>query len=262
MNNKKRGIIYILKNKINNKCYVGQTVNKFYKRWNSHCSKLKNFIINNAIRKYGKNNFIKYIYYDIPILLLDYFEKDLIKNLNTLVPNGYNLQNGGNKNKTHHKITIEKLRKSHLGKKLTEETKKKISLKNKGKIISNKTKLKISIANSGKNNGMYGRVGKNNPKWGKKLSKEIRDKISKRLTGRKIKLNNNQLIKMKERMIGDNNPMKKNKNKEKVSKKLKGRKLTEEHKNKLRLAKLGKKRKPHSEETKKKISIALRKENE
>lgn len=46
----------------------------------------------------------------------------------------------------------------HLGKKHSEEHKRKISEANKGKIISEAARNKISIANSGENNGMYGKT--------------------------------------------------------------------------------------------------------
>ena len=31
------GIIYLIKNKIDNKCYVGQTIRTLKKRWSEHC---------------------------------------------------------------------------------------------------------------------------------------------------------------------------------------------------------------------------------
>lgn len=55
--------IYKITNKINNKCYIGQSVD-IYQRWDGHRSSSRpiedggdNFIIHNAIRKYGLNNF-------------------------------------------------------------------------------------------------------------------------------------------------------------------------------------------------------------
>lgn len=55
------------------------------------------------------------------------------------------------------------------GRKLPENTIKKLVIANTGKVYSEESKLKISVANSGKNNGMFN----------KKHSQEIREKIGK-----------------------------------------------------------------------------------
>ena len=56
------GIIYIIKNNINKKVYIGQTIQTIEKRWQGHCRKgshdgEKNMAIKKAILKYGKENF-------------------------------------------------------------------------------------------------------------------------------------------------------------------------------------------------------------
>lgn len=51
--------IYLIKNKINNKCYVGFT-NRIKKRWKEHillAESGEGFKLHSAIRKYGKDNF-------------------------------------------------------------------------------------------------------------------------------------------------------------------------------------------------------------
>lgn len=88
--------IYLIRNKINGKCYVGQSISP-YRRFISHISRSNNnednSIIHSAIRKYGKENF------ELKILewTEDYNqrEKDLIEEYNTLAPNGYNILKGG-----------------------------------------------------------------------------------------------------------------------------------------------------------------------
>ena len=50
------GSIYLIKNKINGKCYVGQSVN-VEKRWGEHINNDKS-LIGKALSKYGENNFI------------------------------------------------------------------------------------------------------------------------------------------------------------------------------------------------------------
>lgn len=61
MNNKFPYCVYLIKNKINNKCYVGKTSNE-NKRWRDHIRKseggqYKNQPIHCALKKYGWNNF-------------------------------------------------------------------------------------------------------------------------------------------------------------------------------------------------------------
>jgi group I intron endonuclease len=110
-------IIYILKNKINNKIYVGQTTRFFEERFKRHRYSFKNRVslISTSIVKNGIENFEKYVFYGIPENLLDYFEIELIKRLNSLAPNGYNLESGGNKNKHHNKLSRDKISKATRG---------------------------------------------------------------------------------------------------------------------------------------------------
>ena len=87
--------IYKITNLINNKSYVGQSINPFV-RFKQHCQKSCQHIslIHQAIQKYGKENFILEI---LEKDIEDYNEKEKywIKKLNTLQPNGYNILEGG-----------------------------------------------------------------------------------------------------------------------------------------------------------------------
>ena len=88
------------------------------------------------------------------------------------------------------------------GRKVSEESRKKMSVARRGKIISSETRTKLSYANMGEKNGMYGRKhteetkkkisanrssisGKNNPMYGKKHSDETKKKISAAQKGKK-----------------------------------------------------------------------------
>jgi group I intron endonuclease len=147
-------------------------------------------LINKALKKYNKKNFKRKI--------LEFFsskeeafysQEKYIKKYDTLTPNGYNISPTGGHNV-------------------------------KG-CISEETKQKISESNKGKHfySGMYG----------KNLSKEAKEKISKFRKGRKLT----------------------EKHKINISKGNKGRKHSEETKNKIRIGNLGKK---PSEETREKMS--------
>lgn len=92
--------IYIIKNKVNNKLYVGQTTN-VEKRWKEHKyhgihDENTSIYLYNAMKKYGIDNFtIEVIEKDIPLDQINDKETYWIKKLNTLKPNGYNLTLGG-----------------------------------------------------------------------------------------------------------------------------------------------------------------------
>lgn len=89
--------IYIIKNKINNKVYIGQAVNP-QQRFISHISRAKtnadHSAIHDAITALGKENF----YYEILEQNIENYnerEQYWIKYYNSIVPNGYNLTQGG-----------------------------------------------------------------------------------------------------------------------------------------------------------------------
>ena len=131
-------LIYIIKNKVNSKVYIGQTIHTIDHRWKGYYREYKykkNLglrIIIKAMRKHGFDNF----YYEIlkdnitSIEELNYWEKYYIKKYkSTNKYYGYNIENGGNSKGKHSSII----------------------------------KQKISKAQKGSKNHMYGRLGKDNP---------------------------------------------------------------------------------------------------
>lgn len=93
--------IYMIKNKINGKKYIGQSVN-IERRWYDH--KYKAFYkdeisfdspIHQAFRKYGVENFDFTILSECLVNELDQKEKDLIVENQSMYPNGYNIMIGG-----------------------------------------------------------------------------------------------------------------------------------------------------------------------
>lgn len=88
--------IYKITNIINNKVYIGQTIHP-EKRWREHCQRARtqydSYPIHLAISKYGEENFS----FEILEWTEDYDNREslLIKEYNSLVPNGYNLILGG-----------------------------------------------------------------------------------------------------------------------------------------------------------------------
>lgn len=88
--------IYQITNLINGKIYIGKT-NNIQKRWANHkCSNNPDMVIARALRKYGVSNFkFEVLYRNISIEDIDELEQKTIKEKNSLVPNGYNVAEGG-----------------------------------------------------------------------------------------------------------------------------------------------------------------------
>lgn len=94
------GSIYVIKNRVNNKVYIGQTTMSVKERFYQHMkpSTLKSrgtYKIYNAINKYGKENFfVEIVETGIPIDRLDEKEISYIKQYDSC-NNGYNTAPGG-----------------------------------------------------------------------------------------------------------------------------------------------------------------------
>lgn len=169
----KKFIVYCHTLKSDGRKYIGITGQNPKKRWNYGNGYTSYF--RNAIKKYGWNNFEHTILFeDLTEQEAIQKEIELIKELDlTDREKGFNLCYGGQGTNGYvfNEKDIEKMRISHLGKKLTEEQKQKISLslrehyshipkkpkplpKPKGRIagfhLSEKTKEKLRQANLGK----------------------------------------------------------------------------------------------------------------
>ena len=174
-----KGVIYCYHCIPTGKKYIGRTLyetrRKAYHLFKSKSGDTKFYC---AIRKYGWEKFIYGVISEFDVDLLNEMETFYIQSYDTF-KSGYNSTLGGDGNQ---------------GYKLTEETKKKISIKNKGRILNEEHKAKISKASKGRkfskdivekrNNTRR----KNNPEW---HSKQMREKMS--------------LVMMKKN-LGGNNP--------------------------------------------------------
>lgn len=93
-------IIYKITNLINNKVYIGQTTQPLKKRWADHCkpSSTNCAVLHRSILKYGRDNFsIEIIDTAVTLEELNRKEAYWISYYNSITPNGYNLQSGGDR---------------------------------------------------------------------------------------------------------------------------------------------------------------------
>ena len=140
MSSKKKYMVYMHKNKINGKMYIGQTCCTLEERAHSNGNHYKTCtLFYRAIQKYGWDNFEHIILKDnLSLEEANYWEEYYIKFYHTWSEdpecNGYNLKPGG------------------CNKKLSEETKNKIKQSRIGKKASKKTKELLSNATAGGNN--------------------------------------------------------------------------------------------------------------
>lgn len=100
--------IYKITNKINGKSYIGQSIN-IEQRWKEHKYKDRPSLIHQAIVKYGVDNFNFEILEECEQNLLNKKEKYYISFFNTIAPNGYNVEDGGTKDKHIDDIKYKKL---------------------------------------------------------------------------------------------------------------------------------------------------------
>lgn len=144
--------IYAIKNKLDNKMYIGMT-NNFQKRINHHFYELKNnkhhsLKLQRAYNKYGKDNFEVLVLEEVETMQgLEIKEKEYIKEYNSYLK-GYNCSEGGEKLPDY---------------KQPETTRQALLKRNKGNKyglgmhMSEESKQKISLANKGEGNGFYGK---------------------------------------------------------------------------------------------------------
>lgn len=171
------GFIYITKNLINSKLYLGQKA--ISKKWKTYYG--SGNLIKRAIKKYGKENFIRYIInFACSEEELNYLEFVYTKIFDCVRDdNWYNLIYGGGFSgirgvpfSEEHKMKLSEAKKGknnpNYGKQYTKEER---------KLLRDKL--------SGENNPMFGKKGELSPCFGKKHSEETKKKMSDAAIGNK-----------------------------------------------------------------------------
>lgn len=194
-------IVYMHKNKINGKVYIGITSINPKRRWDCGRGYKNQVLFYRSIQKYSWENFEHIILFEnLDKKVAEQKETELIKQYKSNNKKyGYNIANGGNcagsaseetrmkmsermkkNNPMKNKETVEKMRQSQLGKKLSEEHKQKLINANKGRKHTEEEKEKDRIAHLGEKNGMYGKKPWN---YGKPMSDKQKKLLSESLKG-------------------------------------------------------------------------------
>lgn len=214
--------VYRITNLVTGKSYVGfsKDANNRFKRQICLAEQGVNRRLYDSIRKHSKENFV--------LTILDTcntreeavtLEKHWIAELNTLMPNGYNMTTGGDGGNTlsswseeDRKSLYKRQGESRKGTVVSEETRRKISISNKGKVIPMSIRLHLSSIMKGRKRGPQRKRSK--PSWikGKTHSVATRLKISKARLGKSWEdIWESDYIKqrkdiLRERFLAENNP--------------------------------------------------------
>lgn len=152
------GCIYLIRNLVNGKGYIGQTIN-MPSRWRQHINAARRGVdvaLYRAIRKHGEQNFTITEVASCDRILLNDLERHYIKFYGTrsILGHGYNETDGGDGGRgicpsieTRQKQSLAK-----KGRKLSEDVRRKMSEAHKKRIRtphSEETRLKLSLANKG-----------------------------------------------------------------------------------------------------------------
>lgn len=173
-------LVYKITNIVNGNQYIGKTSKTLEERWDTHMdtllydSKSRTRYLYRALNFYGIDKFTLAVVEDnISEDGINEREKFWIKTLNTLIPNGYNMTEGGDGG----------------------------SMKDNPNYIESIKRRDLK----GSKNPMWGKRGENNPNFGSKRSKEQKENIQQSLQNA---WNRNPNLKKQasQRIIGENNP--------------------------------------------------------
>lgn len=177
--------IYLIRNVINNKVYVGSTGKSygFETRWLRHRADLRGNChqsphLQNAWNKYGENNFEFMILEQCDDNMLIIREQHWIDYYDSMNQNkGYNLKEAGSRGKWSEE-SKKKMSESLKGRVFTEEHRRKLSEAGKHRVYTDEIRKNMSNAHKGKH------CGKDNAFYGKHHTKET---IAKQVEGRRLK---------------------------------------------------------------------------
>jgi len=166
------------------KSYIGQT-NNLQKRNSQHKTSEKCAAFSSAIKKYGWDAFThEVLMKDLTIDEANHWEKFYVDFYNSISPNGYNLMDGGF-NSLHSPESIEKIKKIHAGKAISEQARKNMSIAQTGKKRSPESVAKTAAANTGKKRTNEQKETMSKAAQGRTLLPHVKDALLQANKGRK-----------------------------------------------------------------------------
>lgn len=184
-------IIYVLRNRVNGKAYVGQTIQSLEARWTKHVclAKTSGYAIHRAIRKYGVDSFDRSVIASASDAAeLNRLEREYIAALNTFGENGYNQTIGGDgvmHRQRHSEETRRRIAAVQIGRKQSPEAIAKRIAHQIGRPLSAAHRAKLSAWQVGKKLTPEHRAKLSTSHLGIKPSDETRAKRSASMRGRK-----------------------------------------------------------------------------
>jgi group I intron endonuclease len=148
-------LVYLITNSVNGKQYVGQTAKELVERWKKHVAAIdteRAHYLHKALKKYGLENFVLETLHEcVSKEEMDFVEMFYISLLNTKVPNGYNLTDGGEGTlgHRHSEASILKMKESHKGFIFTKELRAKLSAVHLGVPKSAEHRRNMSLSRKG-----------------------------------------------------------------------------------------------------------------
>ncbi len=148
------GVVYVIRNLVNGKSYVGQTTQPAEERFRQHRSRINTShckALSAAISKHGVESFEFSVATEVDSKeKLDAVEVEFILRLGSMSPGGYNLKAGGSFG-THGPESREKISRGNRGKERSEEYRAAASARMIGTSVPEETRIKISATLLGKN---------------------------------------------------------------------------------------------------------------
>ena len=215
------GIIYMIRNRINNKLYIGQTTEEkgFCGRYHfsgTGVERVYRYNINN--KKYGVS-YNKHLIHSIEKYGFDAFEvdeefdvayskeeldklEDMYIKIYDCIANGYNNKEGGSNGK-HSDKTKEKISQSKMGHNVSKETRIKLKEINLGKTVSKETREKMSKSFKGRKHTEESKKKMSEVQKGRKHTEETKKKMSEAKKGKALSEEHKQKLKDSHKREGD-----------------------------------------------------------